>query len=199
MRPIIPTNIVMITASPPGTPACETARARSRMRGATLAQPKIRRRGPRRAIIEEGPQRPAQLVALDQRVDQQRGATVTSTTPTGSSRTGVAGQPQPRQVAEGCDGRDHADRDIDEEDHPPAGAEQVAWSSTPAMTGPSTADSPIIGPNMVNALADSSGGKAASDQGQPLRDHHRAEETLHDAEPMSIPGDIDRPQRGTRW
>ena len=55
---------------------------------------------------------------------------------------------------------------------------QFASISTPAMIGPATADSPITGPNMPNALPSSSAGKTAFRIGEALRDHHRAEQSL---------------------
>ena len=128
----------------------------------------------------EGPQRPAQLAALDQRVDQgqRRGADEAHAERVELDRRARLGLGHEAQRPEQPD---HAQRHVDEEDHAPAGAEQIGGDQPAgedrAGDGGEAHDRAEGGEGAAHLL----GREDRLDHAEPLRDEQRAEAALKDA------------------
>ena len=128
-----------------------------------------------------GPQRPAVLTALDQRVDQQhhraggdRGTREVERTD-GFGRDSAGSTRAPARSASTPIGM--LIRKIIRQPPP----KRSASTSQPARIGPPTADRPMIGPNAPNARRDLVGREHLLDHAEALRQHHGAEQALEHA------------------
>ena len=132
---------------------------------------------PRRPASPNSPQRPAQLAALHQRVDQQEhaerrrvSAPVTSSRRSPRCRPTAGSAARPAISAKAPSGRLMANTA-----RQPVPA-RSALTSTPATTGPRIVDSPMTGPERAERLADLPRREEIPDQPEALRDHRRAEQ-----------------------
>ena len=128
----------------------------------------------------EGPQRPAELTALDQRVDQGQRRGADEATP---DRVELDRRARLRlgHEAQRAEQAEHAQRDVDEEDHPPAGAEQVGGDEPAREDRPGDGGQAHDRAEGREGAAHLLGREDGLDHAQTLWDEQRTEAALHHA------------------